>query len=188
MSGEAPAELEIVRGFINTVDLEDGAEELDSPEALLGWLRPRHLVDGEARADGADLARAKALREALRALCRANNGAPSASGSIAVLNDVAARAGVRLRFGGTGGVELAPASSGVDGALGRLLAIVARSMGEGTWARLKACRSEICGWAFYDHSRNRSGAWCSMSACGNRAKARSFRARSRASDSRAASG
>ena len=32
-------------------------------------------------------------------------------------------------------------------------------------------------WAFYDHSRNRSGTWCEMGKCGNRAKARRWRER-----------
>jgi predicted RNA-binding Zn ribbon-like protein len=44
---------------------------------------------------------------------------------------------------------------------------------------MKACRAEDCRWAFYDRSRNRSRAWCSMRECGNRAKARSYRARQR---------
>jgi predicted RNA-binding Zn ribbon-like protein len=35
-------------------------------------------------------------------------------------------------------------------------------------------------WAFYDRSKNRSGHWCSMRVCGNRAKARQFRERRRA--------
>ena len=43
--------------------------------------------------------------------------------------------------------------------------------------RLSACRDEHCRVAFYDKSRNRSRAWCSMEVCGNREKARSFRAR-----------
>jgi predicted RNA-binding Zn ribbon-like protein len=50
-------------------------------------------------------------------------------------------------------------------------------MGDGTWRRLKACSAETCQWAFYDGSRNRSGVWCTMQTCGNRAKARSFRQR-----------
>ena len=45
------------------------------------------------------------------------------------------------------------------------------------WKRLKGCRDENCRVAFYDKSRNRSRAWCSMEVCGNREKARSFRAR-----------
>ncbi|HEX6579263.1 MAG TPA: CGNR zinc finger domain-containing protein, partial [Actinomycetota bacterium] len=30
---------------------------------------------------------------------------------------------------------------------------------------------------FFDRSKNKSGKWCSMNACGNRAKVRAFRAR-----------
>jgi predicted RNA-binding Zn ribbon-like protein len=50
-------------------------------------------------------------------------------------------------------------------------------MSDGTWARVKACRAEDCRWAFYDFSRNRSGTWCDMAVCGNRAKVRAYRAR-----------
>jgi predicted RNA-binding Zn ribbon-like protein len=66
---------------------------------------------------------------------------------------------------------------GIDGALGRVVAIVFRSMADGTWERLKACREGDCEWAFYDWSKNRSGAWCDMAVCGNRAKARAYRER-----------
>jgi predicted RNA-binding Zn ribbon-like protein len=62
-------------------------------------------------------------------------------------------------------------------ALGRLLAIVHRAVVEGTWQRMKVCPADDCRWAFYDHSKNRSGKWCSMAECGNRMKARAYRAR-----------
>ncbi|MEA2308481.1 MAG: hypothetical protein QOI65_767 [Thermoleophilaceae bacterium] len=74
---------------------------------------------------------------------------------------------------------LQPAARGLDGLVARLLAIVDRSMADGTWERLKACPNEDCEWAFYDRSRNRSSRWCTMAECGNRAKARAFRERSR---------
>jgi predicted RNA-binding Zn ribbon-like protein len=54
-----------------------------------------------------------------------------------------------------------------------------RAQADGTWPRLKACPADACGWAFYDRSRNHSRTWCDMSVCGNRAKARSYRARQR---------
>ena len=76
-----------------------------------------------------------------------------------------------------GQVALEPGAAGVDGALGRLVAIVATAMADGTWSRLKACQADRCGWAFYDHARNRSRRWCSMAVCGNRTKARSYRRR-----------
>ena len=76
-----------------------------------------------------------------------------------------------------GSVTIEPCRPGVDGALGRLLGIVAEAQKEGTWSRLKACPWDTCRWAFYDHSRNRSGVWCNMAVCGNRAKVRSYRER-----------
>jgi predicted RNA-binding Zn ribbon-like protein len=54
---------------------------------------------------------------------------------------------------------------------------VAAAMNDGTWSRLKVCMNDECAWAFYDHARNRSGKWCEMSVCGNRMKARAYRAR-----------
>jgi predicted RNA-binding Zn ribbon-like protein len=70
--------------------------------------------------------------------------------------------------------------TGVDGAFGRIVAIVFKAMLDGSWARLKACRQ--CGWAFYDTSKNRSGSWCSMQICGNRTKTRAYRRRKAAGD------
>ena len=93
------------------------------------------------------------------------------------LDRAAARSELRLRFDKTGSGTLESEADGVDGALGRLLAIVHRSAAEGTWSRLKACRDETCEWAFYDHTKNRSGTWCNMAVCGNRAKARAYRER-----------
>jgi predicted RNA-binding Zn ribbon-like protein len=58
-----------------------------------------------------------------------------------------------------------------------VLAAAAEAMADGSWQRLKACRSDTCRWAFVDNARNRSRQWCSMSVCGNRQKARMFRER-----------
>ena len=45
--------------------------------------------------------------------------------------------------------------------------------------RVKECASDNCNWLFLDVSKNRSRRWCDMKDCGNRAKARRHRARSR---------
>ena len=39
-------------------------------------------------------------------------------------------------------------------------------------ARLRCCANEACGWLFLDDSKAGTRRWCSMSDCGNRAKAR----------------
>ena len=39
---------------------------------------------------------------------------------------------------------------------------------------VRECEGTGCGWLFLDTSRSRKRRWCSMAACGNRAKARRF--------------
>ncbi|MGX1763100.1 CGNR zinc finger domain-containing protein, partial [Streptomyces lydicus] len=50
---------------------------------------------------------------------------------------------------------------------------------KGTWARLKTCRNPRCQGAFYDRSRNNSGVWHDLHACGMPSNTRAHRARQR---------
>lgn len=172
----APGDLERVRDFVNTLDVESGDDALSSPDALRAWLEDQGLDPGRG-ASRADLVAARRLREALRALLLENNGLSVRKEAALTLNRTAARAHLGLRFDSGGEARLEPAARGVDAALGRLLAIAASAMADGTWTRLKACRADDCQWAFYDHARNRSRHWCSMAVCGNRTKARTYRQR-----------
>ena len=190
---EAPADLETVREFVNTLDIDAGVEELTSAAALTEWLRLNGLLgdpgpasdpgpagDPPAGADAGDdaLRRAIRLREALRDMLLTNNdGRPLDPAAPAVMDEVAGRARLRLRVSADGATRLDAEGDGVDGALGRLLVIVYRAMETGTWSRLKACRADTCRWAFYDHSKNGSSHWCSMDSCGSREKARAYRRR-----------
>jgi predicted RNA-binding Zn ribbon-like protein len=175
----APAPLRVVQRFVNSVDLENGEDELTSPAALRDWLAERELMAPGERVSKADLERAIDVREGLRALLLANNGMPADAGRIERLDRAVAGAGVRLRFRPGAPPALEPEGAGVDGALARLMAIVASAVEQGTWARLKACHRDPCFWAFYDNSKNRSGRWCRMEDCGNIEKARAFRQRRR---------
>ncbi len=176
----APEPLRTLQRFVNSIDLESGEDELESPDALRGWLTERDLIGRGERVGPADLRRALDVREGLRALLLQNNGLEPDTGKVERLDAAAARAGVRVRFRPGGEPELAPAAGGLDGAVATLLAIAAAAVENGTWQRLKACPREECEWAFYDHSKNRSGRWCRMEDCGNIAKARAFRERRRA--------
>ena len=175
----APAPLELVQRFVNSIDLESGEDELDSPEALRSWLAKRDLMGARERVAPVDLQRALDVREGVRALLLRNNGLEFDESRVERLDRAAAHAGARVSFTAAGEPELVPAAGGVDGALARLLAVVARSVADGSWERLKACPREDCEWAFYDRSKNRSGRWCRMEECGNLAKARAFRERRR---------
>jgi predicted RNA-binding Zn ribbon-like protein len=186
LAQRAPGELETIRAFVNTLDLEEHEpEKLDGPEALSAWLADHKLTKRRPPARPADVRRAHEVREALRKLLLANNGAPVDRDSVELLNRAAARSRLGASFDGNETWSLEPSAGGVDEGIGRLLSIVFRAMSDGTWERLKACGDESCQWAFYDESKNRSGHWCSMAVCGNRAKARAYRERAKAASRRA---
>jgi predicted RNA-binding Zn ribbon-like protein len=172
----APGDVEIVREFVNTLEIETETDALSSPRALAAWLRAHGVLQGST-ASREDLEAARALREAIRALLLENNGVGLRKDAALTLDRAAAQASITLRFDPSGGPRLEPAATGVPGALGRILAIVAAAMADETWPRLKACRADDCRWAFYDRARNHSRQWCSMEVCGNRTKARAYRAR-----------
>jgi predicted RNA-binding Zn ribbon-like protein len=174
---EAPGELELVRQFVNTLDVEEGTDELDGPHSLLDWFSGMGLIDDEAIADEEDLKRTLALRGGIRSLLLANNGEGIEPANLRELNRVAGSVCLRVRCDEDAVATLGPESSGVSAALGRILAAVVRATEEGIWGRLKICSNDACQWAFYDRSRNRSGKWCTMEVCGNRMKARAFRQR-----------
>jgi predicted RNA-binding Zn ribbon-like protein len=122
----------------------------------------------EGREDLHDPA-ARELREAIRTLLRANNGvAVDVAGASQVLARAARAADLRVGFA---------AGTLVFESTERILASVAEAMADGSWSRLKACRSDTCQFAFIDTARNRSRQWCDMAVCGNREKARRFRSR-----------
>ena len=176
----APQPLYLVQRFINSVDLESGEDELTSADALRDWLAERGLLGGDDTVSDADLERALDIREGLRALLLVHNGLPLDEERVKRLDRAVGGAGVRVRFRPGREPELVPDATGLDGAIARLMTIVAAAVERGEWARLKACPREECEWAFYDRSKNRSGRWCQMEACGNIEKARAFRERRRA--------
>ena len=176
----APDDLALVQGFVNSWDPEHPREDFTDPHALERWLVHYGLMDPGTPLTGADLDLALRVREALRNVLIANNGGELDPAAIDALNAAAKTAELLVRFDpGDGSARLEPVRGGVDGAIGRLLAIVERAQCDGTWARMKGCPDADCGWIFYDWSKNRSATWCSMEVCGNRNKARAYRQRHR---------
>jgi predicted RNA-binding Zn ribbon-like protein len=180
--GPAPGRLEQVRAFVNTLDVEAGADELGSPAALTRWLRAHGLIapqQGEATED--DLRRAIAMREGLRAVLLGHvGGRQPAAAPVSDLRAVAAGLATRLEIGDDGTVTPVPDGQAGAAGLAALLLIAAEAATMGTWARLKICSADDCRWAFYDRSPTKSGCWCSMAGCGSRAKSRAYRRRAAA--------
>jgi predicted RNA-binding Zn ribbon-like protein len=178
-SPQAPHGLDLVIDFVNTLDLETGEEQLATGSELRTWLAERGLLRPQRKAlpSEADHAQALRLREALRSLMLANNGGPGDDAAGKQLERVARRGDLGVHFAEAGSISIAARAAGYPGALAGLLVPVAEALSDGSWQRVKACRSHNCHWAFYDRSRNRSGVWCEMAVCGNRTKVRAYRER-----------
>lgn len=177
----APEPLRLVQAFVNTVDIENGIEELTDAHALRDVLvRIGALPRAASPLSDEDVDRTIEVREALRRLLLVNAGESVDLEALALLEHASAAAKLAIRFERDARPILVPRARGLDGAIGRILAVVYTSMADGTWGRLKACPRDVCGWIFYDRSRNVSSRWCSMSVCGNRTKIRRYRGKANA--------
>lgn len=173
-----PHGLDLVIGFVNTIDREVDLDSIETPEQLGQWLRDRGLLPEQPLPVGRRQHRdAIELREALTALMLANNGRPPDFDAAAVVDRVAARGRLGIGFDADARANVVTRAPGFHGALSKLLVPVALASLDGTWARMKVCREPGCLEAFYDRSRNRSGIWCDMSVCGSRTKSRAYRRR-----------
>ena len=175
-TNEAPGALRRVQDFVNTVDLEGGFERFADPASMAAWMAEFGYSE-VGRASEADVALVRATREALRSLMGSNSGHGDATEAVEHLNAIARRVNLTVVLERPDSMVLKAKGEGIHGFLGGLLVIVYDAMSDGSWARLKACAKDSCRWAFYDHARNRSGKWCSMSVCGNRVKAQTYRRR-----------
>ena len=164
----APEGLEFVRGFVNTLDVEAGTDALATPAGWQEWATSRGQGGGVT---AGELEKLRQLREVIRRQLLAHHDRSVAPDDVAVgeMQRLLEWSGAVPRLQASG-LELEPVGYGARRCAGAVLGAVARAMADGTWRRLKACRSDACQWAFYDHSRSRTGQWCSMGICGNRAK------------------
>jgi len=174
----APGDLELVRGFLSLHDHVEGTRDSlpPSPETIGWWLCDRGLLAGYEMPAEVELRWAAQILEALRSQVGENMGAPADADAIRVLDRAAQETELSLDFGGK---ALRPDALGVRRAVGRILAIAFLAELDGSWSRFKGCSSPTCRAVFWDRSKNRSGRWCTMKDCGNRAKVRAYRERER---------
>ncbi|MFJ8793941.1 CGNR zinc finger domain-containing protein [Streptomyces sp. NPDC102462] len=161
----APGGLALIESLVNTLDIESGADALDTADG-----RARFAIGAE------ELPAARELRESLRATLLAHAGHPPHR-EVTPLGRLLAHAPLYLSVDDREGTAaLAPAADGSP-LLSRVAAAVAEALVAGTWLRLKACEAVTCHWAYYDRSPAGRGRWCSMQVCGARAKMRRYRAK-----------
>jgi predicted RNA-binding Zn ribbon-like protein len=146
-----------------------------SDVALTDWAgvtgRPAPRVELDERG----LDELRALRADLRSVVGAG---PEHTTDVPVADLRTAAVGLALRADGT--VTLEPRGQGWRALAGLVLTEVLEAQRADSWRRLKTCRNERCATAFYDRSRNNSGAWHDVRVCGNAVNLRASRARRRA--------
>ena len=140
----------------------------------------RRVREDEARRV---IVRAIAMREAMyRIFSAVTEGVTPRPADLAILNRMLSTAMARSRLVQSGNGFVWGWDRQAD-PLDQMLWPIARSAADlltsGNLSRVRECSNDTCGWLFVDTSKNHSRRWCSMSDCGNRAKARRHYARVR---------
>ncbi len=174
--------LALVQDLMNTIPagrpratdlLQDvGTAQGWAESALADWAEATGRPAPAVALDERGLEELQALRADLRSVVGGAEPASSAPELRA--------ASIGLSLGADGRADLAPRGQGWRVLVGQILIEVLEAQRADTWRRLKTCRNERCAVAFYDRSRNNSGAWHNVRICGNAVNLRASRARRRA--------
>lgn len=179
--------------FINSVSDHLGpasTERLCSYTDLVFWTARCGLIDAAEQVRFTALGRkrprsaAAALKTALRFreaafrvfLAITADTAPAGS-DLAEVNRLVKQAQAQLELVSVAGhyhLSWRETESAPEQILWRVARAMAELMTSDALLTVRVCAGEACGWLFLDKSRNHLRRWCSMSDCGNRAKARDF--------------
>ena len=184
-------------------DLTNTASDRGGPQAqdhlrnadhVVAWARHAGIVrDAGARAlrrqiarprVAADLVRrTRELRDLLHALGTAlAAGAAPRPALLDRLAGIHARALTHARLAPTGSGFAWRWDAGrapVEAVLGPIALSAVEVVTHAARTRIKQCAGEHCGWLFLDSTKNNRRRWCEMEVCGNRAKQKRLRERSR---------
>jgi predicted RNA-binding Zn ribbon-like protein len=156
----------------------NSAQRADAVRRMKAWWQQHPGPAAEA------FAQSIALRETLqRILAAAATERAPAAGDLAQLNRALAAAPART--------ALSPIDGGYAWQVERLKPTVTHLLAAVLWSagdllaepaltRVRQCNNEKCRWLFLDTSKTGNRRWCSMSMCGNRAKAQRHYQRQRA--------
>jgi predicted RNA-binding Zn ribbon-like protein len=150
-------------------------ELLGNPSDLDRWLAAAGFAKRGSGASPQDLEVARRLREAIYqvAVALINGGAAPAK-SLSTINGIAANPPATPRLARDGSFSLA---GDARASLATLAHEAIRLFGGDQGERVRQCAGDGCALLFLDTSRSGDRRWCSMTACGNRAKVAEYRRR-----------
>jgi predicted RNA-binding Zn ribbon-like protein len=157
-------------------------ETLLTPRDLSLWLQEARLLDGPTEVTDTRLHDAHRLRAAIDAGVQAamKHTAMPAQATREInrwLSHATAQQHLTAPANGVAVLTTIAPADRVQHALAQLALDAAVLLGTDERDRLRVCASDTCSARFYDASRAASRRWCSMTGCGNTAKARRHRAR-----------
>ncbi len=146
------------------------------------WFQQANFLTEPTTATEAQLRAARRLREAINTSIQAAIGhtstPPRATDEInRWLVHASVSQHLQAHRDGLPVLRVAPPANPIRHALALVALDAANLLGTDQRDRLRICASEKCSARFYDASRAGTRRWCSMSGCGNTAKARRHRAR-----------
>jgi predicted RNA-binding Zn ribbon-like protein len=170
----APGGLALVQGLLNTRATASGSADLFADRGSAGaWLTAGLREWGERTGStpieltlsSRGLRELRDLRVRARAYVAGNRVGAAIDKPIAIVSTE------------DGTLRTQPTGTGVAWVESAIWGAVLMAQNLGTLPRLKLCRNEVCGSAFYDRSKNNSGVWHDVHVCGNAANLRASRAR-----------
>jgi len=189
------AGLDFLNSIATPVDVP--IDWIDDGEGLLAWLEQSHLVPAQVlrtmreRAMPGELDRladqARSLREWFRVFVRERKGRTLEAADLRELEPLNLLLARDEAFGkivaheheATGALtfERSRRWSSPESLLLPIGEILAKLVCEEDFTYVKACEGPTCTLLFADHTRGHARRWCSMAACGNRAKQAAHRNR-----------
>jgi predicted RNA-binding Zn ribbon-like protein len=196
------AGLDFLNSVATPVDLP--IDWIKDGEGLLAWLEQSQCVPSEVLGAMRKLAipgeldrlaaQARSLREWFRAFVRERKGRPLESADLVELEplnlllarDEAIGKVVVYKHGAGGAFSLERSRrwTSPESLLLPIAEILAKLVCEEDFTYVKACEGPSCMLMFADHTRGHVRRWCSMAACGNRAKQAAHRNRIQGEPSR----
>jgi predicted RNA-binding Zn ribbon-like protein len=158
--------------------------QFSAQSGLMSEAMARRLIRNVSEAKAAQVVNSVLeLREAAAKILYAAIEGDAPSGSAVKLLEkyfIEAREAQRLLWNGEKlAWELSQSPAPAELPLWMLSLRVAELMTSGEMQMLRSCGNDECRWLFLDTSKNHTRRWCDMKICGNRMKARRFKAQRR---------